>query len=174
MSSWLYYSTRGPVSPQVRQQILAETERLRTEHDWWDGPIIFFEVRLPGQVGDDLQGGTQMMLTDWTTDSGEHVEVEDSDDAYRMMGRDAKLILEQLRSWSERFGLSWMVEMADTEYGEIAGGVIPPAMFEAFRKDGIDVASPVDEEQARRISQKYASRRSGRFDPDAAEPGTPL
>jgi hypothetical protein len=157
----LSYSTMEPVRQEVRQLILAEANRLRSHHDWWCEPIIFFDLP-PSARGDmKLEGDTKLFLDGWTSSSGEYVEVEHMEEYELMVRRDAKFILGQLQLWSEQYRLNWVLEMADTDYGGIVGGRVSPATIEAFKRDGIDVVSSVDEEEAQRISKKYSSR--GRF-----------
>lgn len=157
----LSYCTTEPVSPDVRQRILADANRLRSEHEWWCEPIIFFDLRPRVAGNEKLEGDTKLFLDRWTSDSGEIVEVEHLEEYELMVRRDTMFILEQLCLWSKQFGLCWTLEMADTDYGQIAEGKVSPATLETLAQDGIDVVSRFDEEEARRISKKYSSR--GRF-----------
>jgi hypothetical protein len=158
----LSYRVEELVNPDVVRTILDETNRLRGEYDWWCEPIIFFEMSPPAERGRRLAGDTKLFLDSWTS-AGVLVEVEHTDEYETMVRRDTMFVLERLRKWSERYGLRWILEMADADYGEIAAGKVSSATLETFARDGIDVVSPFDEEKARKISEKYSSR--GRFSP---------
>lgn len=153
----LSYWTVDQVDPETKRKILADTNELYSSHDWWSEPIIFFDSWIPAEGGKELAGDTKLFL-DGYRKSGGYIEVE-LDEYELMVRRDAKFILEMLCAWSTKFGLRWILEMADEDFGVIEAGKVSVATTEAFLRNGIDIISPVDEDHARLILLKHASRR---------------
>lgn len=152
------YSTIEPVSKDVRECILKELEQTVKRHDWWCEPMWFSK---PKGENDKLVGWNKLFLVSgYTSSDGSFIELDDADDADEQMARrDAVFILRQLCTWSQKYGVSWSLEIADVDLGTIVAGEISERTVSEFMKQcGWDIKEPIDEARASELSKKYGRR----------------
>lgn len=156
----LDYRSAGSLDTQVRGTIVRESEQLRETHDWWCEKIWFFDNHLLFEEENMLEGSTKLFYPGGYSDvPGSVVDVDGDEDDF-MARRDAAFIIEQLLIWSKRFSITWLIEMADVEFGSISNGKLSRELVSQFQKQvGWNIQAPVDEALAEKISRKYASRK---------------
>lgn len=158
MGVTLDYSAIQPVAPNVRAAIIAEAQRIAAGHDWWSESLNFY----PGGESDGhLEGGAKIYLVGYTTREGAYRRVDIDEDEF-MACRDTLFILRQLAGWSERFGLTWVVQCAGERVGAIDRGRWDQPLHTFVQSScaltRFDVSDPSCEERVKAISAKYASR----------------
>ncbi len=110
MSVSLHYATKKPVGVELKQRIHAEARAI--ERDWVAESILFYDrVDAAGP----LTGDTKLFTPDPA-------------DAPRA-GEDARVIVDRLCAWSEEHGLTWSLNMAGADIGEIADGRADPKIM---------------------------------------------
>ncbi len=155
MSLSLTYTTTEPVAADVRKAIEADAKRLNKGRPWWCENIVFFKSREQPKhvVGDTklFRGLGDDVLDDEDEDAA--AEVEFDDDQF-MAFQDARFILLTLARWSEKHGVSWVVEMSGVEVAWVADGRIePPGLFES---DASTERLRADDDRAVAVHAKYA------------------
>lgn len=154
MSVSMSYVTRESVPEDVKKSIQSEAQKLDSGHDWWCESICFFDnPRFP----DRLCGDTKLFLMGYTTDTGDYIDV-DVDEDNLMAASDALFIIDHLCRWSKEHGISWDVIVEGEKIGTIENGEAGKYLKEYFEEMKETSSIPPDEENIKKISEKYSSR----------------
>lgn len=99
------------VSPDVKAKILAENDAI--ERDWIVESILFYDN---SGVESPMTGDTKLFTPD-PADCG-------------AAGEDIQFIVSKLSEWSTRFELTWTLEIAGVDLGQINAGAPDPKIID--------------------------------------------
>jgi hypothetical protein len=152
----LDYRTTAAVPPHLKAAIEAEAQQLTAPaHGWWTEPLHFFD---PGEGDGLLYGSTKIFLIGYSTNDGGYMGVDPDEDSF-MAYRDTCFILERLREWGQKHGVSWEVDCAGEPIGAICKGQWDHNLREYV--DGMKTSFPwpsAFDDQVKASMEKYSSR----------------
>jgi hypothetical protein len=116
MGVCLYFTSVGPVAPEVETAIRAELQRCRSDQPWvLCEPPHFYPTDQDGR----LRGGSKLTLHPWPDEWAEAAQ-------NRGERTDLEELLRRLCVWSGRYELSWELEIEGELLGRIERGNCPP------------------------------------------------
>jgi hypothetical protein len=131
----LFFTSVGPVDPDIAAAIRCDLQRPADEQPW-----VLCEPPHFGPTGADgrLRGSSKLNLHPWADEweSASRVPVERND---------LQELLHRLVSWSGQHGITWELTVDGTPLGRIADGVCP-AGLEATLESFADVGQFLAEE----------------------------
>jgi hypothetical protein len=158
----LAYRSRSKVPDAAARHIAAEAVGDARRRPAWSEPNHVHAADGPIGDGSDkyLFGEARLYLGEYETEPGRFREVEPKDDAV-MAYADALFTVQQLQEWSQKYKVSWDVQLGRAQGRVEASGADSDAQKLladlAARAGG---ATPqLAEQQRRRLDQKYRDRR---------------
>ena len=148
MSFTLDFASLEPVPDPVATQISVQAKRFARTVDWWAEPFSI------GQDDDSkrLVGGSRVSLG-----GGDGaVKIPEQEDSL-MMCRDMRAIVTMLVQWSQRYKITWELEISGTVIGQIAPGKPNPVATQLLGKCD---QPGLPESKIPEILKKYESRRN--------------
>jgi hypothetical protein len=122
MGTCLYFRTAGPVAAEVEQAIRDELPQANRGAQWIHcEPIAFFSDTEDGR----LTGFSKLNF---------HPHPDEAAEALRPPAArgDLPTLLDRLADWSDRYRLTWELDVEGHPLGRIADGNLDPGLIEAF------------------------------------------